>query len=193
MPESKADLRRRLRAARAGRDAAALAAAGAALAGQAEAVAAPVVAAFVGVRGEPPTLPLLDALLQRGTRVLLPVLLEDLDLDWAAYDGAAALGPGRLGTLEPQGTRLGRDALARAGLVLAPALAVDAAGRRLGQGGGSYDRALTRAASPVLAIVFDDELLGTVPAEPHDRPVDGVLTPVGGIRWFRESGTGHGR
>jgi len=193
MPEEKADLRRRLRAARARRDAAALAAAGAALAGHAAAIAAPVVAAFVGVRGEPPTLPLLDVLLARGTRVLLPVLLEDLDLDWAAYDGAGGLGPGRLGTLEPAGARLGRDALAGAGLVLTPALAVDGAGRRLGQGGGSYDRALPRATGPVLAIVFDDELLEAVPAEPHDRPVDGVLTPGGGIRWIRESGTAHGR
>ncbi len=49
--------------------------------------------------------------------------------------------------------------------MLAPALAVDGEGRRLGQGGGSYDRALTRTRAPVLAVVFDDELLGEVPAE----------------------------
>jgi 5-formyltetrahydrofolate cyclo-ligase len=34
--------------------------------------------------------------------------------------------------------------------------------------------------------VFDDELLDRVPTEPHDRPVDGVLTPAGGLRWFGE-------
>src|SRR4051812_46075825 len=121
MPEPKADLRRRLRAARATRDAAALAAAGTALAGHAEAGGAPGGGAFAGTGGEPPTLPLLAALLARGARVLLPVLLPDFDLDWAAHDGSA-LAPGRRGTLEPLGARLGRDGVAAAGLVLAPAL-----------------------------------------------------------------------
>ena len=65
-----------------------------------------------------------------------------------------------------------------------PALAVDALGRRLGQGGGSYDRALTRTSAPVLAVVFEDELVAAVPTEPHDRPVSGVLTPEGGVRAF---------
>ena len=55
--------------------------------------------------------------------------------------------------------------------MLAPALAVDGAGRRLGQGGGSYDRALERAGAPVVAVVFDDEVLdGQIPVEAHDRP-----------------------
>ena len=68
--------------------------------------------------------------------------------------------------------------------MLAPALAVDGKGRRLGQGGGSYDRALARTSAPVLAVVFDDEVIDEVPAEQHDRPVTGALTPAGGIRSF---------
>ena len=65
------------------------------------------------------------------------------------------------------------------------ALAEDRAGRRLGQGGGSYDRALERAGARVVAIVFDDEVLDEpIPVEPHDRPVAGVLTPGGGLLWF---------
>ena len=67
--------------------------------------------------------------------------------------------------------------------MLAPALAVDGEGAAgSGQGGGSYDRALTRTHAPVLAVVFDDELLGEVPAEGHDQPVRGTLTPEGGVR-----------
>ena len=65
--------------------------------------------------------------------------------------------------LQPAGDSLGLDGIAEAVLVLAPALAVDAAGRRLGQGGGSYDRALARTDAPVLAVVFDDELIESVP------------------------------
>ena len=72
-------------------------------------------------------------------------------------------------------------------LVLLPALAVDGAGTRLGQGGGHYDRTLallpsTRPGRPVLAaVVRDPELLpaGALPREAHDVPVDAALTPSG--------------
>ena len=117
--------------------------------------------------------------------MLLPVLREDMDLEWAPFAGAAELRPARLGLLEPTGASSGLDAVREAELVLAPALAVDAAGRRIGQGGGSYDRALERAGAPVVAVVFDDEVLdGPIPVEAHDRRVAGVLTPGGGLRWF---------
>jgi 5-formyltetrahydrofolate cyclo-ligase len=177
-------MRRGIRGARAVRDAAALATAADMLAAHAPLLPGATVAGFVGVRGEPPTLALLAALRARGVRVLLPVLLDDMDLEWAAFDGELA--DGRLGMSEPTGARLGRDAIADADLVLCPALAVDREGRRLGQGGGSYDRALPRARCPILAVVFDDEVLATVPSEAHDRPVDGVLTPLAGLRWLGE-------
>jgi 5-formyltetrahydrofolate cyclo-ligase len=187
--EAKAALRRTLRERRAARDDAARAAAGAQLAAHAGALPADAVAAFVGTRTEPPTLPLLTALRAGGRRVLLPVLCEDMDLEWAAFTSEADLRPARLGLLEPSGASLGLDGVREAGLVLAPALAVDTAGRRLGQGGGSYDRALERAAAPVVAIVFDDELRDEpIPVEPHDRPVDGVLTPGRGLRWLAGRG-----
>jgi 5-formyltetrahydrofolate cyclo-ligase len=183
--EAKTALRRVLRERRAARDEAARAAAGERLAAHAAAIPAGTVAAFVGTRTEPPTLPLLAALRGAGRRVLLPVLREDMDLEWADFAGEDALRPARLGLLEPAGASLGLQAVAAAELVLAPALAVDAEGRRLGQGGGSYDRALERAAAPVVAIVFDDEVRDEpVPVEPHDRPVAGVLTPEGGLRWL---------
>ena len=147
------------------------------------------VAAYVSGPAEPATGPLLDALLVRGVQVLLPVLLPDLDLDWAAYAGAAGLMPnsldGRAGLLEPAGPRLGVDAIGSAGLVLVPALAVGLGGLRLGQGGGSYDRALARVgpAVPVAALLYEGELLNEVPAEPHDRPVTLAVLPSGIVRF----------
>jgi 5-formyltetrahydrofolate cyclo-ligase len=180
---AKAALRRTLRARRAARDEDARAQAGDALAGHVAALPAGTVAAFVAVRDEPPTLPLLTALRGAGRRVLLPLLREDDDLEWGEFATEAALAPARRGILEPTGGSLGLDAVRDAGLVLAPALAVDRAGRRLGQGGGSYDRALERVEAPVIAIVFDDEVLDdAIPVEPHDRRVAGVLTPAGGLR-----------
>jgi 5-formyltetrahydrofolate cyclo-ligase len=183
MPDPKAELRARLRAARRARDAAALAAAGAALAGHAPAVTAATVAAFVGIRSEPPTLPLLDALRARGTRVLLPRLLEDMDLAWVEYAGREALGPGPRGLLEPVGATLAPTAIGSAEVVLVPALAVDRQGHRLGQGGGSYDRALPRTHGLRIAVVFAEEVLDDVPVEPHDAVVDGVLTEHGLVQF----------
>jgi 5-formyltetrahydrofolate cyclo-ligase len=180
----KLKLRHAIRARRVARDDDQRAAAGEALAAHADSIEADTVAAFVGVRSEPPTLPLLRALAERGTRVLLPLLREDLDLEWADFDSADTLRAGPRGILQPAGDSLGLDAIAAAGLVLAPGLAVDRQGRRLGQGGGSYDRALARASAPVLVVLFDDEVLDAVPVEPHDRRVDGVLTPTGGLVAF---------
>jgi 5-formyltetrahydrofolate cyclo-ligase len=183
--EAKARLRAQLRERRAARTDADRAAAADRLAGHAAALPAATIAAFVGTKTEPPTLLLLDALRAAGRGVLLPVLREDMDLEWGAFESADALRPARLGLLEPAGASLGLDGIAEADLVLAPALAVDRDGRRLGQGGGSYDRALERAQAPVVAIVFDDEVLDeSVPVEPHDRRVAGALTPHGGLRWF---------
>jgi 5-formyltetrahydrofolate cyclo-ligase len=173
---------RELRAARSAEERARL---GDALAAHAETLGDGPIAAFIGIKGEPSTLALIDALYGLGVRVLLPLLLEDLDLEWADYDGdPEALVEGPRGILQPAGPSLGPHGIAAAQLVLVPALAVDSLGRRLGQGGGSYDRALTRTSAPVLAVVFEDELVAAVPTEPHDRPVSGVLTPESGVRAF---------
>jgi 5-formyltetrahydrofolate cyclo-ligase len=69
--------------------------------------------------------------------------------------------------------------LAQAAIVVVPALSVDRRGNRLGRGRGYYDRALSDLAGSVVAVVYDDELIDEVPAEPHDRRVDAVLQPRG--------------
>lgn len=135
------------------------------------------VAAYVPMAGEPGGgLP--DLLRDLGYGVLLPLLLPDDDLAWGRYEGA--LVPGRLkGLLEPPGAPVEFTAA----LMVVPALAVAADGTRLGRGGGSYDRALARVPSgvPLLALLDDAEVVESLPAEPHDRRVTGVVTP-GGFR-----------
>ncbi len=139
------------------------------------------VAAYVGIGHEPLTGPLLDGLLDAGKRVILPVLLPDGDLDWAAYDGPECLAPASRGLLEPVGPRLGPDAIATPDAVLTPGLAVDRTGMRLGRGGGSYDRALGRVpvGTFVCTLLFDGELVDSLPRHPHDRHVGAVATPGG--------------
>jgi 5-formyltetrahydrofolate cyclo-ligase len=146
------------------------------------------VAAYVSMGGEPGTRALLDVLRARGERVLLPVLLPDNDLDWARYEGADGLVRTGRGLYEPTGPRLGPAAVTGADAVLLPGLAVDGRGLRLGRGGGSYDRVLARldaaGATPALVVLLHaHEVLDRVPAEPHDRPVDAVITPEG-VRRF---------
>lgn len=150
----------------------------------AAAQAAGTVAAYVSRGSEPSTLALLAELSAHGVRVLLPVVRPDLDLDWALDDGTRRPGVVR-GVLEPGGPRLGIEAISAADVVVVPALAVDTGGRRLGQGGGSYDRALarTRAGAAVVALLHPGEVLGSVPVAGHDRRVDVAVTPERVVRF----------
>jgi 5-formyltetrahydrofolate cyclo-ligase len=146
-----------------------------------------LVTAYVPVGSEPggPDLPdALVAALPPGAALLLPILRPDLDLDWGRYTGRDTLVAAGRGLREPPGVRWGVDAVARADLVVVPALAVDRYGLRLGRGGGSYDRALARVSASTLtvALLHDGELLDRLPAEPHDRPVRAVVTPGGGVQ-----------
>lgn len=127
------------------------------------------VAAYRPLRTEPGSAQLLEALVGRGVRVLVPVTLPDHDLDWVELPGDVPLGV---------------DAIGNVDAVLVPALAVATDGTRLGRGGGSYDRALgrVRPGTPVAALLYDTELAARLPAEPWDVPVTAVVTPSHGWR-----------
>lgn len=150
---------------------------------------AAVVACYLSVapdapRPEPGTLALAESLHQQGMRVLVPKLSPTAsgprhDPDWAWYRGADDLVDGLWGIPEPSGEGMGGDALALANVVLCSALAATPDGRRLGVGGGWYDRALgtARPGVALVALVDDADLLDELPLEPHDRLVDWVVTP----------------
>jgi len=149
----------------------------------AEVAAAGTVAAYYSIGTEPDTHGLIFALWKRGSYVVLPVLLPDGDLDWASYEGPDSLAPGPRGLLQPVEPVRGAGTVARADIVLAPALAVDVFGHRLGRGGGSYDRALARVGVqvPIIALLYDSELLPSVPVAAHDQLVSVVVRPEHGI------------
>lgn len=135
---------------------------------------------------EPGTGPTFSALAQRGIEVIVPISQDDHTLDWVVFDPAVPLTTTSLGIPEPDGARLGADALASCDVVIVPALAVDHTGHRLGRGAGYYDRALAGVTAPICALVFADELLPEVPHEAHDVPVQMAVTPAG---IFRVPGT----
>ena len=131
-------------------------------------------------------------------KVLLPVLLPDNDLAWqeSVPDGPQeetgdevghSAGDGPADGTGQGGPVLGPEAIEKVAAVIVPGLAVSNDGIRLGRGGGSYDRALARVGPevPVVALLRDWEFGVSVPAEPHDRPVTGVITSGRGFTSLR--------
>lgn len=176
-------VRAAVRASRRARSAAERGAADAAIARHgaelAERLGARTVACYLSTPSEPGTRGLLRDLSERGVRVLLPRPHEGGALDWVlAGEGERVHA---MGVPEPLGAALGSHAIGEADLVFVPAAAVDDAGGRLGWGGGYYDRALQRLPrpTPIVAIVFDDDVVPTLALEPHDVRVTGRLTPSG--------------
>jgi 5-formyltetrahydrofolate cyclo-ligase len=76
-----------------------------------------------------------------------------------------------------------RDAAGEADpdLIIVPLVAFDADGFRLGQGGGFYDRALARLVPQAFALglAYAGQEVEAVVREPHDHPLDAVLTEHG--------------
>jgi 5-formyltetrahydrofolate cyclo-ligase len=137
------------------------------------------VAAYASVGNEPGTREAIARLHARGVRVLLPVVLPDLDLDWADF-APDAWQDSRLGLVEPMGARLGLDAISEADVIFCPGVAGSPDGRRLGRGGGCYDQALTRSRPDATRclIVYDENVLDDIPVDEHDQPVDAIITPT---------------
>ena len=120
-------------------------------------------------------------------RALLPVLIDEAGAPyrsprWGLWEAGQALVTPSRPPAQPRGEAMGVESLTEADLIVIPALAASADGARLGQGGGWYDRALThrRPGVPVVAVIFDDEVLdpGEIPTEVHDAAIDMIITPT---------------
>lgn len=142
------------------------------------------VTCYLPTADEPDTSGFIDWARTHDIDVLLPIAQADHRLEWARL-GTAGTARGRHGLAEPIGPRLPVTAAATVDLMLVPASAVDSTGVRMGWGLGYFDRALATLspAPPVFAVVHDDEILPHLPADPHDVPITGAVTPSG-IRVF---------
>jgi 5-formyltetrahydrofolate cyclo-ligase len=128
------------------------------------------VMAFNGFKGEPDTDPLFARVAADGKRLLLP-RVHDGSIEVCDADGPMVAG--RIGVHEPQGPALAYDLVE---FVIVPGLAFTADGRRLGYGGGFYDRFLPQVQVPNVGVCFAEQLLDDLPCEPHDVRVQAVLT-----------------
>ncbi len=138
------------------------------------------ISAYLSTPEEPDTRPFLRWAAEQGIRVLLPISRTDGLLDWAPYDGADEE-QDALGMPTPTTPLLSPMAINDVDLILVPAAAVDRSGMRMGWGRGYFDKTLgsIEGCPPVYAVIFDEELVDSVPRERHDVPVGGAVTPSG--------------
>ena len=136
--------------------------------------------AYLSLPDEPGTRDFVAWACEQDIRVLLPISREDGLLDWAPYDGQDE-DVDFLGLPAPTSELLGPIAINDVDLNVIPAAAVDRGGMRMGWGRGYFDKTLgsMEGCPPVYAVIFDDELVDSLPSERHDQRVDGVVTPSG--------------
>jgi 5-formyltetrahydrofolate cyclo-ligase len=147
------------------------------------------VAGYWAMGGEMP-LHVLQVRLYPGQVWCLPCVRDDGTLAFAPWRMGDPLVSNRFGVPEPDVAASSLLPAEEMHLVLVPLLAFDAAGNRLGTGGGFYDRSfafrLTRPAPPALVGVgYAFQRVPALAAEAWDVPLDGALTDDGSLRFTR--------
>jgi len=153
---------------------------------------ADVVCSYVNFREEVATVEFIAELLREGRRVAVPIQLPDpkQPLVFSEIRSLSEMESNHFGILQPPLSAARLVPAAAIPLFLVPGLAFDPAGRRLGYGLGCYDRAFADAAPGALKVglAFELQMLESVPADPHDVPMDFVVTENRVIR--AAAGTG---
>ena len=134
-----------------------------------------VVMLFASMPDEFDTFPLIEEAMARGKTVVLPKVQADGEM-LACRVQAGELKPGAFGIIEPSAD--GAVGLSEIDFCLVPARAFDTSGTRLGRGGGYYDRFLCKPGFRAFrcGAAFEEQIVGEVPREPHDVPVQMVVT-----------------
>ncbi|MGW8484491.1 5-formyltetrahydrofolate cyclo-ligase [Microbacterium sp. NPDC055903] len=138
------------------------------------------ISCYLSALTEPGTRDFVTRAVRRGIRVLLPVTRADGLLDWAVADDTGEVAEGLFGLPEPTGEVLGPIAVNDVDLMIIPAAAVDRTGMRMGWGRGYFDKTIgsMQKCPPVYAVIYDSEVLDSLPREVHDQPVNGAVTPA---------------
>ena len=135
---------------------------------------------FVSFGSEVDTRPMVEETIRRGKTALAPKavpqsreLIPSRIIDWESD-----LMPGYYNIPEPRAGALRPYAPEQIDLLIVPGVAFDLKGNRLGYGGGYYDRffSLLKPGTPLVALVFDLQIVPAVPIDEWDRPVDCVIT-----------------
>lgn len=135
---------------------------------------------YMGARDEMETAPLVRHWLAATGQAIVPYCLPGYQLGLFTLQDFAELSPGAYGILEPAShLRADRQASAELlDLAILPGVAYDRHGNRLGHGKGYYDRLLPRLRPDCrrIALAFECQIVAEVPAEPHDIPIETLIT-----------------
>ena len=141
-----------------------------------------VVLAYASFGSEPTTDGFLRRVLEDGKALLLPRVGRDGLRLYEVRDVVRDLAPGTWGIREPVPNRCASVNLEEVNFALIPGVAFDRGGRRLGYGGGFYDRLLRDelpGGTPLVSGAFEVQIVDEVPVDWHDVPVDAVVTEKG--------------
>ncbi|MCR9071736.1 MAG: 5-formyltetrahydrofolate cyclo-ligase [Alphaproteobacteria bacterium] len=141
-----------------------------------------VVSGYWPMRDEIDPRPCLHTLWTGGCRIALPVVPDGKQaLVFREWEPDEELVPGPYGTSEPAP----EAEIVYPSLLLVPLLAFDRRGRRLGYGGGYYDRTLAALREwqtvQAIGVAFAAQEIDAVPAGPHDALLNGIVTEAGFI------------
>ena len=136
------------------------------------------IASYLSYGDEPSTKDLNVEILKNGKSLYLPRIIGN-ELEWVQWSGdSSQLIPSKLSKniLEPVGPAISE--IAKIELIIVPALRIDRSGYRLGQGGGFYDRALTKLSAWSIGLIHPDEISSEdLPRESFDIPLNAAATP----------------
>jgi len=136
---------------------------------------AKTIASYISYGDEPATKELNEEILRSQKRLVLPRMLKDKDLEWVVWSGDQSKLAKAGKILEPIGEAIESDEI---DIVIVPTLHATREGHRLGQGGGSYDRALANISAWRIGLIYSGELtVEPVPVEAHDIKLSAVATP----------------
>jgi 5-formyltetrahydrofolate cyclo-ligase len=137
---------------------------------------------FAPMPGELDVWPLIQAALAAAKEVALPrfVAATNQYLACRVQELTADIAPGHFGIREPV-ERCAVVSLDQLDFVLVPGVAFDQRGHRLGRGKGYYDQILAGLRGTTCGVAFDEQIVETVPVEPHDALLKCLLTPT---RWI---------
>lgn len=109
-------------------------------------------------------------------RRLIPSMLDNWrDLSLGAY-----------GILEPKKEKIKEVSINKINLIVVPGVVFDERGHRIGHGAGYYDRLLRHSKNALrVGLAFEEQIVDKIPSEPHDIPVDKIVTEKRVIDCFK--------